>query len=185
MPDPDHDVRVIGSTEESGTFTHFKPDDEIFAEGTKVSFDVLQKRLRELSFLNRGITINLIDETTDQNASYHFDGGLVSFCEYLIKGRNVLHAKPVYISADKIEGEVLDSQLECVLQWTDAYQESIYSYVNNISTIEGGTHLTALKSSLTRVINQFADKPGLLKGFKGSLTGDDIREGIHPYTCFF
>ena len=175
---PDNDVRVIGSTEESGTFTHFKPDDEIFSEGTKVSFDVLQKRLRELSFLNRGITINLVDETTDQNASYHFDGGLVSFCEYLIKGRNVLHSKPVYISSDKIEGDILESQLECVLQWTDAYQESIYSYVNNISTIEGGTHLTALKSSLTRVINQFAEKSGLLKGFKGSLTGDDIREGL-------
>ncbi|MFK7823807.1 MAG: DNA topoisomerase (ATP-hydrolyzing) subunit B [Oligoflexales bacterium] len=175
---PDYEVRVIGSTEESGTFTHFRPDDEIFAEGTKVSFEVLQKRLRELSFLNRGITINLVDETTDQSGSYHFDGGLISFCEYLIKGRNALHSKPVYINTDKMSGDAIESQLECVLQWTDAYQESIYSYVNNISTVEGGTHLTALKSSLTRVINQFADKTGLLKGFKGSLTGDDIREGL-------
>ena len=175
---PDHDVREIGSTEESGTFTHFKPDAEIFSEGTRMEFETLQKRLRELSFLNSGLTINLFEESTDKKGSFHFEGGLVSFCEYLIKGRNPLHSKPVFMSTNRVKDGIVEAQLECVLQWTDAYQESIYSFVNNINTFEGGSHLTGMRSALTRVVNQFAEKSGLLKSLKGTLTGDDIREGL-------
>lgn len=175
---PDFELKTIGTTTESGTFVHFKPDSEIFLETTTFCFETLQKRLRELSFLNKGITIVLTDESTDKTGTYHFDGGLVSFCEFINQSKNQLHPTPVSIFAERLKDQVIEAQLECVLQWTDAYQESVYSYVNNINTLEGGTHLTALKSSLTRVVNQFAEKSGLLKGFKGTLTGDDIREGL-------
>ncbi len=176
---PDGDVSVIGTTETSGTKTHFKPDPEIFAD-TKFHFEVLQKRLRELSFLNKGVKIILNDETSDKSVEFHFDGGLISFCEFLTQGRNVLHPKPIVIEGTNINNEgVTESTLECVLHWTDAYQENLISYVNNIHTIEGGTHLTGLKTALTRVVNQFGEKTGLLKNLKGgSITGDDIREGL-------
>lgn len=175
--DPDGPVTVIGTTNRTGTSTFFKPDTTIFSD-TKFQFDILQKRLRELAFLNKGVRIQLEDETTDQKAEYHFEGGLVSFCEFLNSGRHCLHPKPVYITATNlIEGKV-DSTMECVLQWTDAYQENMHSYVNNINTVEGGTHLTGLKSALTRIVNQFAESTGMLKGFKEAITGEDIREGL-------
>ncbi len=174
---PDAEVRVTGTTQERGTLTHFKADPTIFKE-TKYSFDVLQKRLRELAFLNKGIKINLVDETTDQSGTFHFDGGLISYAEYLNRGKNVLHPKPVFVGAEQREGNSLQSIFECVLQWTDAYQENIHSYVNNINTLEGGTHLTALKSALTRIVNQFAEKSGALKALKSPLTGEDVREGL-------
>lgn len=177
---PDEDVKVIGTTEETGTLVKFKPDPNIFAEGAKLSFETLQKRLRELSFLNKGIEINLSDERSDQKAQFKFTGGLLSFCEYLNSGKNCLHSKIVEIFGEKRDQErgSVESQVECVLQWTDAYKENVHSFVNNINTIEGGTHLTALKSALTRVINQFSEAGNHLKGFKGALTGDDIREGL-------
>ena len=174
---PDQDVHTIGTTEESGTFTQFKPDASIFPD-VNFSFDHLQKRLRELAFLNKGITIKLKDEINNKEATLKFDGGLLSYCEYLNQGKNALHSSPVFITTTKEKEGVVDAQLECVLQWTDSYQENLHSYVNNINTYEGGTHLTALKASLTRVVNQFAEKSGLLKGIKGSLTGDDVREGL-------
>lgn len=176
---PKADVKVIGTTSDSGTFVHFKPDASIFEEGAKFSFEILQKRLRELSFLNKGVKIILQDECSDQKGLYQFEGGLVSYCQYLNRGKNTLHPQSVLIQSEKLttEGKV-EAQLECVLQWTDSYQENIHSYVNNINTVEGGTHLTGLRSSLTRVVNQFSDKSGMLKGFKDSLTGDDIREGL-------
>ena len=175
---PDHQLRKMGTTSETGTLVHFKPDADIFQESTTFCFETLQKRLRELSFLNKGVTIVLTDEATDRSATYHFDGGLVSFCEFLNKSKNCLHPHPVSIFTERVHNGLVESQLECVLQWTDAYQENVFSYVNNINTIEGGTHLTALKSALTRVVNQFAEKSALLKGFKGTMTGDDIREGL-------
>ncbi len=174
---PEEDVKVIGTTEERGTYTHFKPDFQIFKD-IKFNFDTLQKRLRELAFLNKGIRISLVDETTDESGIFHFDGGLISYCEYLNRGKNILHPKPVYISVEQRTEGVLQSVAECVLHWTDAYQENIHSYVNNINTFEGGTHLTALKSALTRVVNQFAEKSGVLKTLKAPLTGEDVREGL-------
>ncbi len=174
---PDETVKIIGTTKESGTFTQFKPDAEIFPD-TKFSFDVLQKKLRELSFLNRGVSVTLADEITDQKVEFKFDGGLVSFCEYLNKSKTPLHDRPVVISGERRQDDVLVSSLECVLQWTDSYQENIFSYVNNINTIEGGTHVTAVRAALTRVVNNFADNSPQFKALKIALTGDDIREGL-------
>lgn len=174
---PDADVQVIGTTEGTGTTTTFKPDGTIFSE-TTFSFETLQKRFREMAFLNKGIKITLSEEASDKSVTFCFDGGLKSFCDYLNEGKNVLHSDPIVIEAAAEKDGKLESQLECVLQWTDAYQENIHSYVNNINTMEGGAHLTALRTALTRVVNQFAEKAKLTKGLKGTLSGEDIREGL-------
>ena len=174
---PDGPVSVIGTTDVTGSTTSFKPDTNIF-EATKFSFETLGKRFRELAFLNKGIKIVLKDETTDEEDTFHYEGGLSEFAEFLTKGRNKLHPKPVLISSTKFEGDKIEAELECSLVWTDAYTENFYSYVNNIHTVDGGTHITGLRSSLTRVVNQFAEKSGQLKGFKDGITGDDIREGL-------
>jgi DNA gyrase subunit B len=174
---PQGEVQVIGDTENRGTFTRFKPDATIFTDVT-FDFDVLRKRLRELSFLNKGVRIILSDERTDKSEEFFFQGGLKSFCEFLNKGRTVLHAEPVYIQATETKNGSIWAQVECVLQWTDSYQENIHAYVNNINTIEGGTHLTGMRLALTRVVNQFAENTGMLKSFKEGITGEDIREGL-------
>lgn len=176
---PDSDVKVIGETKLRGTQTFFKPDPTIFSE-TKFNFEVLGKRMRELAFLNKGIKITLRDETSDQAAEYKYDGGLIEFVEFLSRGRTALHSAPVYLQASKLstDGSKIEAMIECALQWTDGYNESFYSYVNNIHTNEGGTHLTGLRAALTRVVNNFAESTGLLKQFKEDITGDDIREGL-------
>lgn len=174
---PDGDVSVVGTTEGTGTTTTFKPDPEIFSE-TAFSFETLQKRFREMAFLNKGISITLTEEATDKKVCFSFDGGLKSFCDYLNEGKTALHPEVIAIEAIAEKDGKIESQLECVLQWTDAYQENIHSYVNNIHTVEGGAHLTALKTALTRVVNQFAEKTKLTKVLKGSLSGEDIREGL-------
>lgn len=174
---PDGPISVIGTTESRGTMTKFKPDSEIFPD-TNFHFDTLAKRFRELAFLNQGLEIALTDERSDQNASFLFEGGITSFCEYLVKGKTALHPKPMTIKGQTKEGEKITFVLDCSLQWTDSYTESFFSYVNNISTHEGGTHVTGLRAALTRVINNFAEKSGALKQFKEGITGDDIREGL-------
>ena len=176
---PDSDVEKIGQSAERGTVTFFKPDYEIFPE-TKFQFEVLSKRMRELAFLNKGIKISLKDEINDQYIEFLYEGGLVQFVEFLAKGRTPLHASPVYINGQTLSsyGKKIESVCECALLWTDAYNESFYSYVNNIHTNEGGTHVTGLRSALTRIINSLAEKNGLLKNFKEGITGDDIREGL-------
>ena len=174
---PDGQVAVVGSTQSRGTLTKFKPDGEIFPD-TNFHFDTLGKRLRELAFLNQGLEINLIDERTDQKSQFLYEGGLTSFCEFLVKGKNPLHAKPMTIRGTQKDGDKVMFVLDCSLQWTDAYTESFFSYVNNINTVEGGSHVTGLRAALTRVINTFADKIGALKQFKEGITGDDIREGL-------
>lgn len=175
--DPVSDLDIIGTTDDHGTHTCFKPDSQIFTD-INFNFDTLGKRLKELAFLNRGIRINLVDERSDRKEEFFFEGGLVSFCEYLVKSRTPLHPKPLYISSDQYDGERMIGQIEVVLQWTEAYNESLFSYVNNINTMEGGTHLTGLKTALTRVVNSFAESSGQLKNFKDGITGDDIREGL-------
>jgi DNA gyrase subunit B len=175
---PDGPVQIIGETTESGTFTHFKPDPSIFKEGA-ISFDVLQKRLRELSFLNQGTKICLVSEATDQSVDLQFEGGLVSFCDYLNKSKTILHESVIRIHGEKFENQILVAKLDCALQWTDSYQENIYSFVNNINTVDGGSHITGLKSCLTRVINQYFEILGISKQMKGLiLTGEDVREGL-------
>lgn len=175
---PDSSIQVVGKTENRGTLTTFKADPEIFTE-TTYSFDVLTKRLKELAFLNKGLKIKVTDERSDKEAEFYYEGGLTSYCTFLAKGKTPLHPNPVYIHADKFDEDGrIQAQIEVVLQWTDAYTETVYSFVNNINTIDGGTHLTGLRSSLTRVVNNFAESSGLLKGFKDGITGDDIREGL-------
>ena len=174
---PDSQIAVIGTTESRGTMTKFKPDGEIFPD-TNFHFDTLAKRLRELAFLNQGLEINLADERTDQKSQFLYEGGLTSFCEYLVKGKNPLHQKPMTIKGQQKDGEKVVFVVDCSLQWTDAYTESFFSYVNNINTVEGGTHVTGLRAALTRAINSFAEKTGALKQFKEGITGDDIREGL-------
>jgi DNA gyrase subunit B len=179
MGKPDADVKLVGKTDHRGTIVTFKADPLIFPE-TKYNFETLSKRMRELAFLNKGVKIAMKDETTDQEGTFHYEGGLVQFCEYLAKGRTGLHSQPVYISGTQLsaDGSKIEAILECALLWTDAYNESFYSFVNNIHTNEGGTHVTGLRAALTRVVNTFAESTGLLKSFKEGITGDDIREGL-------
>ena len=159
---------------ESGTSVTFWPDDSIFTE-TVYSYDTLKLRIRELAFLNKGIKIELIDDRTGADEIFHYDGGIISFVEYLNKAKEPLHEKPIYI-----EGEKENNIIEVAMQYTDGYTENIYTFVNNINTEEGGTHLVGLKQALTRTINAYARKAGLLKDNEENLSGDDVREGL---TC--
>jgi DNA gyrase subunit B len=167
-------VKEIGKTKrgERGTTTTFFPDPEIF-KVTEFRFDILTERMRELAYLNKNITINMKDERNGgEEVSYHFKGGLIEFVKYLDASRQALH-KTVYI-----EGEKDNTPVEIAFQYTDGYSENIFSYVNNINTHEGGTHLVGFKTALTRTLNNYAYKNGLIKEGKITLTGDDFREGL-------
>jgi DNA gyrase subunit B len=170
---PQYDLKVIGETDETGTKITFTPDPEIFTETTEYDFDILQSRLRELAFLNKGIKINLLDERTDQSASYSYEGGIVSFVEYLNRNREALHEKPIYT-----EGTKDNIQVEVALQYNDSYTENIYSFANNINTHEGGTHESGFKSALTRILNDYARKTNAIKESDSNFSGDDVREGL-------
>lgn len=169
-------LHIIGSCPETetGTSVTFWPDASIFTE-TVYSYDTLKRRIRELAFLNKGVKIQLTDERSGADEIFHYEGGIVSFVEFLNQGKEPLHAKPVYV-----EGERQDTIVEVALQYTDAYTENILTFVNNINTEEGGTHLAGLKQALTRCINDYARKNGLLKDNEENLSGDDVREGL---TC--
>ncbi|WJH36232.1 DNA topoisomerase (ATP-hydrolyzing) subunit B [Paenibacillus aurantius] len=170
---PQYEIKTIGETEGTGTQTTFKPDPEIFQETTVYDYDILQSRLRELAFLNKGIEINLTDERTDVSNTYKYDGGIVSFVEYLNRNREKLHEPPIYTGGSK------DAiQVEVALQYNDSYSENIYSFANNINTHEGGTHESGFKSALTRILNDYARKSGSLRESDPNLSGDDVREGL-------
>ena len=162
----------IGTNNESGTTVHFKPDATIF-EDTVYDFDTLSQRLRELAFLNKGINITLVDERNDVSESYHYEGGIKSFVSYLNRNKESLHEEPVYV-----EGIKDGISVEVALQYHDGYNENIFTFANNIDTVEGGTHLVGFKTALTRVINDYAKKFGHLKESDKNLSGDDIREGL-------
>jgi len=164
-------LTVTGKAKSTGTTVTFKADKEIFQK-IDYSYDVLAQRLRELAFLNKGLAIKLIDERNDKESSFQFKGGIVSFVEYLNKNKNKLHPKVIYF-----EKEVDKIKLEVALQYNDGYSENLFSFANNINTIEGGTHLSGFKSALTRAVNQHAKGKNLLKGDLG-ITGDDTREGL-------
>jgi len=167
-------VKEIGKTKrgERGTTVTFSPDPEIF-KVTEFRFDILTERMRELAYLNKTITINIKDERNGgEEVSFHFKGGLVEFVKYLDSSRQALH-KTVYI-----EGEKDNTPVEIAFQYTDGYSENIFSYVNNINTHEGGTHLVGFKTALTRTLNNYAYKNNLIKEGKITLTGDDFREGL-------
>jgi len=159
---------------ETGTTVFFKPDDQIFTD-LVYRFDTLAMRLRELSFLNKGVVITLKDERAGQekDETFHAKGGLKEFVQHLNDKRKPLHAEVIYVETTKD-----DIGIELALQYNDGYNDTVFSFVNNINTHEGGTHLTGFKSALTRVINQYAQKGGFLKKADFTLSGDDVREGL-------
>jgi len=171
---PQGGIKQIGkiSKEETGTKQTFKFDKVIFTEDIDYRFDTLVQRFREMAFVTRGVTIQFVDERADREMSFYFEGGLTSFVRYLNRNRENLH--PV-VHVDK---EIENIGIEAAIQYTDSYTESVYSFANTINTIDGGTHLTGLRSSLTRVINDYARKNGLLKDADPNFSGDDTREGL-------
>ena len=166
------ELKVIGTTKTTGTTVTFKPDDQIFDE-REYSFETLEHRLRELAFLNKGIKINLKDERDNTEKTFQYEGGIVSFVKYLNKNREVLHKDPIYFEARKDEIDV-----EIALQYNDGYSESIFSFANNINTLEGGSHMTGFKNAVTKVINDYARKYKYLKENDVNLIGEDVREGM-------
>jgi len=165
-------VTVTGETNRRGTKITFKPDPSIFSE-TEISFDILAQRLRELAFLNRGVNIELSDEQTQKERSFCYEGGLISFVEYLNKNKQPLHSSVI-----TIEGERQDITIEIAIQYNNTYNEKIYTFANNINTKEGGAHLVGFKTGLTRSIKQYATQNKMAKGDLDKLTGDDVREGL-------
>ncbi len=169
---PVTEFRQTGTTKRRGTKITFVPDNEIF-ETSEFSYDTIAARLRELSFLNKGLEIALEDLRTDRKEVFKYEGGISSFVEYLNKNKNVLHPKPIYFETKKEEFII-----EVSMQYNDGYSESIFSFANNINTHEGGTHLSGFKAALTRSINAYAQAEDLLKDLKENPTGEDVREGL-------
>ncbi len=167
------ELYVKGETAETGTTVHFKPDRSIFTE-LIYSYDILRLRIRELAFLNKGIKITLDDERGEgRSETFHFEGGIIEFVNFVDENKTKLHEEPIYIEGTK-DGNVV----EISMQYCDTYSENIFSYVNNINTEEGGTHLSGFKKALTRIVNGYARKNNLLKETEDNLSGDDVREGL-------
>src|SRR5947199_8365708 len=169
---PQGPLENTGVTDKRGTKIRFKPDAQIF-ETTSFSFDTLSQRLRELSFLNRGILILLEDERDGKKNRFQYEGGIASFVEHLNRNKETLHPRPILI-----EGVREGGQVETALQWNDGYAENIYSFANNINTHDGGTHLVGFKSALTRSLHAYASSSGLAKDLQEQLQGEDTREGL-------
>ncbi len=171
---PQEQVKVVGkcSPEETGTTTIFKFDREIFKGDLDFKFDTLAQRFREMSFVTRKVQIRLIDERSNREMTFFFEGGIISFVRYLNRNRETLHS--VFFAEKEIE----NIGIEVAVQYTDAYAESVYSFANTINTIDGGTHMTGLRSAITRVVNDYARRTNLLKEADPNFTGDDTREGM-------
>jgi DNA gyrase subunit B len=167
-------VTIIGkvSHNDTGSSTTFKYDPEIFKGELEYRFETLIQRFREMAFVTRGVTIYFLDERADREMTFHFEGGITSFVRYLNRNREVLH--PVVHVEKEVDGITIDA----AIQFTDAYNESVYAFANTINTIDGGTHLTGLRSAVTRIINDYARRSGLLKEADPNFTGDDTREGL-------
>ena len=167
------DLKEIGTTDCTGTTVRFKPDSQIF-ETTIFEFDVLKTRLQELAFLNKGLRITLSDKRGDgRSESFHYEGGLVQFIEYLNEAKEAI--TPSVISIDNTRDDIV---VDVALQYNDSYSETILSFVNNINTIDGGTHLSGFRTALTRTLNDYGRKAGILKENESNLTGEDVREGL-------
>lgn len=169
---PVSELEEIGTATKTGTEIHFKPDASIFDE-VIYKYETLEHRLRELAFLNKGIKINFVDERHDKDNTFYYEGGIREYVEYINKKKDPIHREVIYFEDDR-EG----SAVELAVQYTADYSENIYSFANNISTHEGGTHLVGLRTALTRVINDYARKNGILKEKDENLTGEDVREGM-------
>ena len=170
--DPEGDIEIIGDTNETGTTIQFWPDGEIF-ETLDFIYDTLKARLRELAFLNKGVRIIISDERDSKESDYCFEGGIISFVKYLNKNKNTLHPEPIYFCTEK-DGSVV----EIAMQYNESYNENIHTFANNIPTHEGGTHLMGFKSGLTRMMNDYARRFGIIKEKEENLSGEDIREGL-------
>lgn len=170
--EPQFALKEVGVTDQKGTKVHFLPDPEIF-EVLEYNFDTLSGRLRELAFLNKGIHINIKDERTEKEHDFLYEGGLQSFVEHLNERKTPIHKDVVYFEAEKDNVIV-----EAALQWNDSYNEVSFSFANNINTHDGGTHMSGFRSAMTRCLNSYADKSGILKKMDEKPTGDDIREGL-------
>ncbi len=173
-------LKKTGTSKRRGTKITFKPDPEIFTT-TEYSFDRLSERLREKAFLNKGVKITIVDERSEAEEKHEFlyEGGIAEFVKHLNKNKNVLHSKPLYFEKPAgASGEDDTLTIELALQYNDGYDEKVFSFANNINTVDGGTHLSGFRSALTRVINTYAQSSGLIKDFKGQLSGDDVREGM-------
>ncbi|WP_459540279.1 DNA topoisomerase (ATP-hydrolyzing) subunit B [Negativicoccus succinicivorans] len=168
-------LRSYGNVETTGTKVTFLPDKEIFKEGVEFSFDTLASRFRELAFLNKGLRITLTDERDDEkySESYHYEGGLKSFVKYLNTNKSTIHPNVI-----DFEGDRDGIFIEIAMQYNDGFSENVYSFANNINTIEGGTHLSGFRAALTRTINDYARRSGLIKENEENLSGDDVREGL-------
>src|SRR5450432_469526 len=178
--DPTSKLKKAGATKKRGTKVRFLPDKTIFTGSTEYNYDTLAQRLRELAFLNKGLLISLTDErTTDsktgeaKSAEFKYNGGIAEFIKHLNRGKQVLHDKPIYMEAER-DGVAM----EIGLQYNDAYSETVFSFANNINTVDGGSHLSGFRTSLTRTINYAGQQMGLFKDVKENLTGDDVREGL-------
>ena len=169
---PETGLEVVGDTDQTGTIIEFKPDAEIF-ETVEFSFEFIAVRLRELAFLTKGLEINIQDERSGEGDCYLYEGGIQEFVRFLNEGRSVLHPDPIYLQGER-DGVVV----EVALQYNDSYQETLFTYANNIKTDEGGTHLVGFRSALTRTINNYAARNNLLKNVKFNISGEDTREGI-------
>ena len=169
---PDADVKAVGNSDSHGTKISFKPDPDIF-NGHMYSFEILSNRLRELAFLNAGAKISITDEREDKRHAFHYEGGITQFVQHLNQNKKVVHREPISMVKEKEEVVV-----DFAIQYNDDYSETMFSFVNNIKTPEGGTHLAGFRSALTRVINDYIKKYDLLKGKNYSVTGDDVREGL-------
>ncbi len=173
--EPQGPMQCVGPTEKQGTKVTFKPDPEIFKETTEFQYEILKARMRELAFLNPSVRILIEDERTEKSDEFHFKGGVVSFVEYLNKNKEVVHEKPIFISGEKDQ-----VQVETAFQYSRTYSERILSYVNNIRTKEGGTHVAGFRQALTKCINKYASEDIVPKKLREKMEGDDVREGL---TC--
>ena len=183
---PKEPLKELGTSKKTGTTIRFKPDDEIF-ETLEFSYETLATRLREQAFLNAGIQISLADERSGKNATWNYRGGIVEFVKQLNANKNVIHPKPIHINRVKQferldrethETRVENLELEIAIQYNDGYDENVLAFANNINTRDGGTHLTGFRNALTRTINDYANKNELLKKFDGTISGEDMREGM-------
>ena len=173
---PEKPIEAIGKSSRSGTKVRFVPDAEIFTV-LEFNFDTLAQRLRELSFLNRGIKVRLTDERTDKSVDFQYEGGIKSFVEHLTRAKTQLHPEPIYLEDERISDGSAET-IEVSLQWTDAYQEQVFCFTNTINNRDGGTHLAGFRAALTRTLNSYAAANQLTKNLKDNLSGDDVREGL-------
>ena len=175
-------MTIIGNTKMTGTKITFIPDPQIFTLTREFKYEILSKRLRELAFLNPGITIELSDERINKRETFNFKNGISEYVQYLNRAKVVVNPKVIYFSGEAPAAEGSDSliKVDIALQYNDSYNEQVYAYANSIFNVEGGTHLSGFRTALTRVINNYAKANGLIKDKDPAISGDDCREGLTP-----